>query len=88
MAAINLNPSATTAVSFYDTAVVLQADSGDININDEPNIFIDSISRVFDDDISQLLNLRGPVLSLPVSMVGSGAGSPRPAYGQLYPRGY
>jgi len=87
MAAINLNPSATTSVSFSDTAVALQADSADININDEPNIFIDSIGRVFDTDIAQLLNLSGPSLSLPVSMVGS-AGSPRPAYGQLYPRGY
>lgn len=87
MAAINLNPSATTSVSFSDTAVALQADTANININDELNIFIDSIGRVFDTDISQLLNLRGPSLSLPVSMVGS-AGAPRPAYGQLYPRGY
>jgi len=90
MAAITIGtPALGGAVSGFNTSQLQPTSVTDIDIEDYNNIWTTSITRVYDLQIDSVLPAGIGLESADGSLNYSGvSGSLRPAYGQLYPRGY
>lgn len=86
MAIITLSPTANSAVNAVNSANILQATSlSNISVTDYNNIWTTSINRVYSTQINEALPAGINFQS--ADSAPSYAGSFRPAFGQLYPRG-
>jgi len=90
MAAITIGtPALGGAVTGFNTSQLQPSSVTDIDIEDYNNIWTTSITRLYELQIDSVLPAGIGIQSADGALNYTGvSGSIRPAYGQLYPRGY